>query len=87
MSEDYQPKLYYLIESPYSLKIMFHPEAIIVLDSSTKINYIVPVNVWNYYKNYYYYLGLEDYNIGLEDDKLGLDDDNLSTKTNLENKT
>ena len=60
MSEDYKPKLYYLIEPPYTYKIKYHPEAQIVLDLLPYVNYIIPVNVWDQYKNHQYYLGLDD---------------------------
>ena len=63
MSQEYKPKLYYLIEPPHTCKIKYHPEAQIVLDFLPYVNYIIPVNVWDQYKDHQYYLGLYDFSL------------------------
>jgi hypothetical protein len=54
MSPPAKPEKVYLIKWPESQRIMNHPKAKLVVDDDNSNSYIIPIEVWNEYKDTYY---------------------------------
>ena len=59
--EDYIPCTFVLIEWPFSKKIMNHPEAKLVMDNNNPKSFIIPISIWNKYKDSSYFININDF--------------------------